>query len=50
MKLIIRKGDVNMNEVQPIRDKDIIAKFKNKLLKKSYRDYMLFVVGAIINL
>ena len=45
MKLIIRKGDVNMNEVQPIRDKEIIAKFKNKLLKKSYRDYMLFVVG-----
>ena len=39
------KGDVNMNEVQPIRDKEIIAKFKNKLLKKSYRDYMLFVVG-----
>ena len=34
-----------MNEVQPIRDKEIIAKFKNKLLKKSYRDYMLFVFG-----
>ena len=34
-----------MNEVQPIRDKEIIAKFKNKLLKKSYRDYMLFTVG-----
>ena len=26
MKLIIRKGDVNMNEVQPIRDKEIIVK------------------------
>ena len=34
-----------MKEVQPIRDKDIIAKFKDKLLHKSYRDYMLFVVG-----
>ena len=34
-----------MNEVQPIRDKEIIAKFKNELLKKSYRDYMLFVIG-----
>ena len=34
-----------MNEVQPIRDKEIITKKKNKLLKKSYRDYMLFVTG-----
>ena len=34
-----------MKEVQPIRDKEIIAKFKFELLHKSYRDYMLFVVG-----
>lgn len=34
-----------MKEVQPIRDKDLIAKFKNELLHKSYRDYMLFVIG-----
>lgn len=34
-----------METVQPIRDKEIIAKFKNELLKKSYRDYMLFTVG-----
>ena len=40
--------NVNMNEVQPIRDKEIIAKFKNKLLKKSYRDYMLFVTGPYL--
>lgn len=39
------KGVVVMETVQPIRDKEIIAKFKNELLKKSYRDYMLFVIG-----
>ena len=45
MKLINDKGVVVMETVQPIRDKEIIAKFKNELLKKSYRDYMLFVIG-----
>ena len=39
------KGLLFMKEVQPIRDKDLIAKFKFELLHKSYRDYMLFVVG-----
>ena len=34
-----------MNTVQPIRDKEIIKKFKNELLKKGSRDYMLFVIG-----
>ena len=34
-----------MNTVQPIRDKDIISKFKNELLKNGSRDYMIFVVG-----
>jgi len=34
-----------MNIVQPIRDKELIQKFKNELLKNGYRDYMLFVLG-----
>lgn len=34
-----------MELVQPIRDKKVIAKFKSELLKKGYRDYMLFVLG-----
>ena len=34
-----------MNTVQPIRDKSIIEKFKNELLKKGSRDYMMFVIG-----
>ncbi|MBY6942927.1 site-specific integrase, partial [Clostridium botulinum] len=32
-----------MELVQPIRDKEVINKFKNELLKNGYRDYMLFV-------
>ena len=34
-----------MNEVQPIRDKEKIEEMKNKLLKDSYRNYLLFLVG-----
>lgn len=34
-----------MNTVQPIRDKDIIEKFKRELLKRNYRDYMMFIIG-----
>lgn len=34
-----------MNTVQPIRDKEIISRFKVELLKNGYRDYMLFVIG-----
>lgn len=34
-----------MNTVQPIRDKEIISKFKNELLKNGSRDYMLFIIG-----
>lgn len=34
-----------MDLVQPIRDKEVIAKFKSELLKRGYRDYMLFVIG-----
>lgn len=34
-----------MEVVQPIRSKEIIAQFKNVLLHKSYRDYILFVIG-----
>ena len=42
---IEEKGSVIMNTVQPIRDKEIIEKFKNELLKKGSRDYMMFVIG-----
>lgn len=35
-----------MELVQPIRDKELINKFKNELLKNGYRDYMLFVIGV----
>lgn len=38
------RGD-KMELVQPIRDKEVINKFKNELLKNGYRDYMLFVIG-----
>jgi len=38
------RGD-KMELVQPIRDKEVINKFKNELLKKGYRNYMLFVIG-----
>lgn len=34
-----------MELVQPIRNKEVINKFKNELLKNGYRDYMLFVIG-----
>ena len=34
-----------MEVVQPIRSKETIAQFKNILLHKSYRDYILFVIG-----
>lgn len=34
-----------MNYVQPIRDETKIEIFKNELMKSSFRDYLLFVVG-----
>ena len=34
-----------MEVVQPIRSKETITRFKNELLHKSYRDYILFVIG-----
>lgn len=34
-----------MNTVQPIRDKEMIERFKRELLRKGSRDYMLFVIG-----
>ncbi|MGE5554246.1 MAG: site-specific integrase [Betaproteobacteria bacterium] len=34
-----------MREVQPIRDKAKIEAMKVELLKRGYRDYLLFVVG-----
>jgi integrase len=34
-----------MELVQPIRDKELINKFKGELLKSGFRDYMLFVIG-----
>jgi len=34
-----------MNTVQPIRDKGKIEDIKSVLLKKGYRDYILFVLG-----
>ena len=35
-----------MKIVQPIRDKKIIDKFKNELMKKDYKYYMMFVMGV----
>lgn len=32
-------------KVQPIRDKEMIEKMKNELLKRGSRDYILFVIG-----
>ncbi len=34
-----------MNKVEPIRDKNKIREIKNILLKTSFRNYMLFVLG-----
>ena len=34
-----------MNIVEPIRDKKIIEEFKRELLKRNYRDYMMFIIG-----
>lgn len=34
-----------MNKVQPIRDKELIAKMKAKLKKQSMRNYFLFTLG-----
>lgn len=34
-----------MKFVQPIRDKEVLDQFKKELLKISYRDYMMFVIG-----
>ncbi|NCB47151.1 site-specific integrase [bacterium] len=34
-----------MNTVEPIRDKAQIEAMKTELLKRGYRDYMLFVIG-----
>jgi len=34
-----------MNKVEPIRDKNKIEEIKNILKKKSYRNYMIFVLG-----
>lgn len=34
-----------MKEVQPIRDRDKIEQMKQELLKISYRDYFLFLMG-----
>lgn len=34
-----------MNKVEPIRDKNKIKEIKDILLKKSYRNYMIFVIG-----
>ena len=34
-----------MAVVQPIKDMDIIDKLKNEVLKKSYRDYIMLLIG-----
>lgn len=34
-----------MKFVQPIRDKEVLEHFKKELMKISYRDYMMFVIG-----
>lgn len=38
-------GGRKMELVQPIRDKKIIERMKNELLKRGTRDFMLFLVG-----
>ena len=39
------KKEVNMNTVDPIREKSDIKKMKNYLLANNYRDYLLFIMG-----
>ena len=39
-----------MKIVQPIRDKEIIQKFKNELLKNGTRDYLMFTMGVNVGL
>lgn len=34
-----------MNKVEPIRSKEKIEKMKTELIKRGYRDYLLFVMG-----
>ncbi|GEL76578.1 site-specific integrase [Tenuibacillus multivorans] len=34
-----------MNEVQPIRDQELINKMKSILMKRSYRDWFIFTMG-----
>lgn len=43
-KFIIKRGQT-MNVVQPIRDKNKIEDMKIELLKSSYKNYMLFIIG-----
>lgn len=38
-------GVRNLNEVQPIRDTEKIEQMKRVLLKRSYRDWFMFVLG-----
>lgn len=44
------KGEIFMNKVQPIRDKELIARFKGELKKQSTRNYLLFALGINIGL
>lgn len=39
------KEEFGMKFVEPIRDDENLEKMKRELLKRSYRDYMLFVIG-----
>lgn len=39
------KEEFGMKFVEPIRDEENLEKMKKELLKRSYRDYMLFVIG-----
>ena len=42
---MVKRKSEGMKIVQPIRDREIIAKIKTELLKNGYRDYLLFSLG-----
>ena len=40
-----RRCDYAVNKVEPIRDREKIEMMKTELMKRGYRDYLLFVMG-----
>jgi integrase len=45
MYLFNHKGGVNLNLVQPIRDKEKLTMMKAELKRQNYRDYIMFLLG-----